>query len=137
MNGPTPTAAGAWRPPARHVSIEQARAWIDAAIDQQQGSRPHGYVKVEDQHYHVATTQSGPIVSLLEWRIEKGENPGFAPVHNLFAVNLEARDKAVHAWTNHHASINVEAQKVDRGVEPLTPQAGLVPTMKPARSGVR
>lgn len=136
MSAPlTPTVC---RPATRHACVEHARAWTDQAIEQQTASKPHGYVKVDEQHYHIATTLLGPIVSLLEWRLEKGENPGFAPVHNLYAVNLEARDKAVYAWENRQPTVKTVAENTQASAPATFPaqQAPAAP-MKSTRTGGR
>lgn len=138
MTNPSVLAQGAQRPFALPQSLAEARAGIDAAIATQPLTRASGYVKVDDVHYHVAKTPSGPIVSLLEWRNEQGERRGFAPVHNLFAVDLEARDKAVLAWTSRHA--RAEETAAARGPDRSEPLLNLVQPPGPAklvRSGAR
>lgn len=110
--------------------MEDARAWVDCGISQQSASSLNGYVKVENCHYHVITTPCGPLVSLLEWRVDKDEHPGLAPVHNVFAVTGEARDQAVHAW-NQRFKARSQALPVNTG------ETGLHALLKPARSGGR
>lgn len=118
--------------------MAEARAGIDATIASQPLTKASGYVKVDDLHYHVAKTQMGPIVSLLEWRKEQGDRPGFAPVHNLFAVDLDARDKAVLAWTNRHAKADEKAETGHREKsEPMLHAQQAPAPMKPVRSGAR
>lgn len=138
MTNLTVLAQGAQRPSALPQTLAEARAGIDATIAAQPLTKASGYVKVDDVHYHVAKTPSGPIVSLLEWRNEQGERPGFSPVHNLFAVDLEARDKAVLAWTSRHASseATAEARSTDRS-ERLAHLTQPPAPMKPVRSGAR
>ena len=122
-------------PPLRHASLESAAAWIEMAIAQQPLSKPHGYVKVDDHVFHMANTACGHVVSLLQWRLETGKNAGVVPVHNLFAVDLESRDKAVESWLN-RTPVN-ELSNPEVGIQTNPTLVPAVFSMKPARSGAR
>lgn len=133
MNADPTVDQSAARAPARPQSLSEARAGIDFVIESQSPTKASGYVKIDGDYFHIAKTQSGPIVSLLEWKKGKEDQPGFLPVHNLFSVDLDTRDKAVSAWEKRNSSVDSKNKaNVDRNQIAAQPSP-----MKPTRSGVR
>ena len=85
---------------ARHASLDDARAWLNRTISAQPLSLASGFVQVEDLHFHVARTRSGPVVSLVEWKSPLEGPKGYTASLNPFVIDLEARDRAAKAWND-------------------------------------
>lgn len=78
-------------------SHEDIPDWITRGdLARAQQARVSGYVAVNDCHFHVSKTISGPLVCLVQWH--RADDGSLIPKHNLFAVTPDQRDHALHAW---------------------------------------
>lgn len=82
----------------RYATVDAGREWVDAKIRETPIDARSGYVKVDERHFHIASTPAGEIVSLVEWRENKDVAGGVTPVHNLFCVDGDSFDHALRAW---------------------------------------
>lgn len=82
----------------RYATVDVGREWVDAKIRETPPEARSGYVKVDERHFHIASTPAGEIVSLVEWRENKDAAGGVTPVHNLFCVDGDSFEHALKAW---------------------------------------